>query len=32
MIADTCNEVGEDMGGEPYLIDADAFYKTYRLL
>ena len=30
MIADTCNEDGSNMGGEPYLIDADAFAKTYK--
>lgn len=29
MIADTCDEDGSNMGGEPYLIDADAFAKTY---
>lgn len=30
MIADTCDEDGSNMGGEPYLIDADAFAKTYK--
>lgn len=30
MIADTCDENGENMGGEPYLIDADAFAETYQ--
>lgn len=30
MIADTCDENGENMGGEPYLIDADAFAETYK--
>lgn len=30
MIADTCNEDGSNMGGEPYLIDADAFAETYK--
>lgn len=30
MIADTCDENGENMGGEPYLIDANAFAKTYK--
>jgi hypothetical protein len=30
MIADTCDEDGSNMGGEPYLIDADAFAETYK--
>lgn len=30
MIADTCDESGENMGGEPYLIDAEAFKETYK--
>jgi len=30
MIADTCDEDGSNMGGEPYLIDANAFAKTYK--
>ena len=30
MIADTCDEDGSNMEGEPYLIDADAFGKTYK--
>ena len=30
MIADICDEDGSNMGGEPYLIDADAFAKTYK--
>jgi len=30
MIAETCDEDGSNMGGEPYLIDADAFAKTYK--
>ncbi|MBP7774484.1 hypothetical protein KA078_01700 [Candidatus Woesebacteria bacterium] len=29
MIADTCDENGENMGEEPYLIDGDAFAETY---
>jgi hypothetical protein len=29
MIADTCDEHGENMGGEPYLIEAAAFAETY---
>ncbi len=29
MIADTCDENGENMGGEPYLIDGKAFAETY---
>ncbi|OHA86069.1 MAG: hypothetical protein A2591_01625 [Candidatus Yonathbacteria bacterium RIFOXYD1_FULL_52_36] len=29
MIADTCDEDGSNMENEPYLIDADAFTKTY---
>ena len=30
MVADTCDENGENMGGEPYLIEAKAFEETYR--
>ena len=30
MIADTCDENGANMGGEPYLIDGAAFAKTYK--
>ncbi len=30
MIADTCDENGENMGGEPYLIDGAAFAETYK--
>lgn len=30
MIADTCDEKGSNMGGEPYLIDAVAFAETYK--
>jgi len=30
MIADTCDEDGSNLGGEPYLIDADAFAETYK--
>lgn len=29
MIADTCDTNGENMGGEPYLIEAKAFAETY---
>lgn len=29
MIADTCDADGENMGGEPYIIEADAFVETY---
>ena len=31
MIADVCDEKGKHMGGEPYLIDAKAFAKTYKI-
>ena len=30
MIADTCDKNGENMGGEPYLIDSNAFVETYK--
>ena len=30
MIADTCVGDGENMGGEPYLIDSAAFAETYK--
>ena len=30
MIADTCNADGDNMGGEPYLIDGAAFAETYQ--
>ncbi|MEK7602230.1 MAG: PGDYG domain-containing protein [Patescibacteria group bacterium] len=30
MIADTCDDDGSNMNGEPYIIDADAFAKTYQ--
>jgi len=30
MIADTCDAQGHNMGGEPYLIEANAFAATYR--
>ncbi len=29
LVADTCDENGENMGGEPYLIEGDAFAVTY---
>ncbi len=31
-IADTCDQHGSEMGGEPYLIDSLAFHKTYQWL
>lgn len=30
MIADVCDKNGDNMGGEPYLIDAGAFAETYK--
>ncbi len=30
LIADTCDEHGGTMGGEPYLIDGKAFAETYK--
>lgn len=30
MIADTCDQDGSNLGGEPYLIDAAAFAETYK--
>ena len=29
MIADTCDEEGGNLGGEPYLIEGEAFEETY---
>ncbi len=31
MLADTCDANGEDMGGEPYIIEAAAFIETYAM-
>ena len=30
LFADTCDEDGSNMGGEPYLIGADEFAETYK--
>ena len=31
LIADTCDENGGNLGGEPYLIDGNSFTETYAL-